>query len=113
MKPWQKVNKTEVEDADHVRKAYSSVKLAKRDDRAYSDAEWAKVEKQQAAILNGKWIDCWKEYLQNQNMATAEHALSVAEKLIKEQDRLGLQMYPQQSLKYRIDVLKAVIKAAK
>ena len=109
MKPWQTVNKTE---ADHVQKAYTSVKLAKREDRAYSDEEWAKVEKQQAAILNGEWIDCWKEYLQDQNVATAERALSVAKKLHKEQNRLGLQMYPQQSLKYRMDVLKAAIKAA-
>ena len=109
MKPWQTVNKTE---ADHVRKAYSSVKLAKREDKAYSDAEWAKVEKQQTAILNGEWIDCWKEYLQDQNVATAERALAVAKKLHEEQKRLGLQMYPQQSLKYRMDVLKAAIKAA-
>jgi len=112
MKPWQTINKTDVGEAEHVSEAYSSVRLAKREDRAYSDAEWAKVEKQQTAILNGEWIDCWKEYLQDQNLATAERALTVAKKLHQEQNRLGLQMYPQQSLKYRMDVLKAAIKSA-
>jgi len=109
MKPWQKIDKKFVQEADHVEKAYNAVMVAKREDKAYSDDEWAKIEKQQTAILNGQWLDSWREYLQEQTVSKAEVALAFAEKLSQKQNEVGVQMYPTVSLNYRKDVLRDAI----
>ena len=42
IKPRQKTDKQYVQEADHVKKADNAVIVAKREDKAYSDDEWAK-----------------------------------------------------------------------
>ena len=45
MKPWQKIDKKFVQEADHVEKAYNAVMMVNEKTKSYSDDEWAKDRK--------------------------------------------------------------------
>ncbi len=109
MKPWQKIDKKFVQEADHVEKAYNAVMVAKREDKAYSDDEWAKIEKQQTANLNGPRLASGREELPDQTGSNADGARAISEKLSQKQNEVGVQMYPTVSLNYRKDVLRDAI----